>query len=111
MIWERDYMKWRSGAQGDPDGTAHTEGTASDPVDIFAGLQRQDISSQAPPIKATDDLKSGNLARPLGSSPPLASGQSELPLNQLLAKYPRFFWYAAIAILGIIIGILLGRKL
>ena len=45
-----------------------------------------------------------NSARLLGATAPLAAGQEELPLNRFLAKYPRFFWYAAIAILGIIIG-------
>jgi hypothetical protein len=107
MIWERDYMRRRSDAAD----TTHTEGSTSDPIDIFAGLERQPLHSQAPPAKASDDSKSGNSARTLVSSAPIAAGQPELILNRLLAKHPRFFWYAAIAILGITIGILLGRKL
>jgi hypothetical protein len=113
MIWDRDYMKGRPGEKGEanaPD-TTDTEGSASDPVDIFAGVPRQPLHSQVPPIRASDDSKTSNSARTLGSSAPLAAGQPELLLNRLLAKYPRFFWYAAMAILGIIIGILLGRKL
>jgi hypothetical protein len=114
MIWERDYMRRRSDAKGDANAadTAHAEGSASDgPIDIFAGLQRLPLHSQPPSTKASDDSKTGNSARTLGSSVPLATGQPELLLNRVLAKHPRFLWYAAIAILGIIIGILLGRKL
>ncbi|HTA95086.1 MAG TPA: hypothetical protein VK769_03080 [Verrucomicrobiae bacterium] len=105
MIWERDYMRRRSDAKGDADAADTT-----DPTDIFAGIQQQPLHSQAPPT-ASDDSKTRNSVITLGSSVPQAAGQPELPLNRLLAKYPRFFWYAAIAILGIIIGILLGRKL
>ena len=113
MIWERDYMKRRSGAKSDADAadTTHTEGSASDPTDIFAGVERQDLNFQASPTKASNDSKTGNAGRTLGSSAPPATGQPEMPLNRLLAKHPRFFWYVAIAILGIIIGILLGTKL
>jgi hypothetical protein len=113
MIWERDYMKRRSGAEcnsGASD-TIQTEGSASDPVDIFAGVQRQPLSSQDPTARASDDSKSGNSVSNLDSTVPLAADQSELPLNRLLAKYPRFLCYATIVILGIIISILLGRKL
>jgi len=113
MIWERDYMKRRSGAKGDTDAadTTHTEGSASDPTDIFAGVERQALHSQAPPAKASNDSKTGNSGRTLSSSAPPATDQPEILLSRLLNKHPRFFWYAAIAILGIIIGILLGRKL
>ena len=112
MIWERDYMKWRSGAKSEADAadTTHAEGSMSDPIDIFAGVQRQPLPSQTPSTRASDNSMTGNSLRALGSSAPLTN-QPELPLNKLLAKYPRFFWYAAIAILGIVIGILLGRKL
>ncbi len=113
MIWDRDYMKWRYGEKGDADApdTANTEGSASGPADIFAGVPRLPLHSQAPPTRASDDSKTGNSARTLGSSSPPAPVQPELLLNRLLAKYPRLFWYTAIAVLGIIIGILLGRKL
>jgi hypothetical protein len=92
-------------------GASYTEGSAPEPINIFSGVELQPLAPQAPPAKASDDSKGGNSARPLGSTTPLAAGQQELLLNRLLAKHPRFFWYVAIAILGIIIGILLGRKL
>jgi len=113
MIWERDYMKQRSGAKGDTDAadTAHSQGSASDHIDIFEGVERQDLPPQAPPTSASGDFKINNSSRTSDSSAPLVTGQPELPLNRLLAKYPRFFWYAAIAILGIVIGILLGKNL
>ena len=113
MIWDRDYMKWRPEERGDagaPDAT-HTEGSAPGPVDILAGVPRQPLHSQAPLTTASDGSKIGNSPRTLGSSAPSAAGQADLLLNRLLAKYPRFLWYVAIAILGIIIGMLLGRKL
>ena len=94
-----------------PDGNGDADDADTGPVDIFAGLQRQPLPPQAPPNKVSDDSKTGDSERTFGSSAPLAASQPELPLNRLLAKYPRLFWYAAIAILGVIIGILLGSKL
>ena len=106
-------MKRRFDAKSDADAgdTSHTEGSASDPIDIFAGVARQPLPSQTPPTKASDDSKTGNSAPTFGPSAPRSGDQAELPLDRLLAKHPRFFWYVAIAFLGIIIGILLGRKL
>ena len=91
--------------------TAHTEDSPPGPADIFEGVKRLPIHSQSPASRALDDSKKGNSGRTLVSSAPQATGQSELLLNRLLAKHPRFFWYAAIAVVGIIIGILLGKKL
>jgi len=112
MLWERDYMKRRSGTGGDSgvSATIHAQGAASDPVDIFDGVERQALTSQTPTARPSDDSKTVNSARALSSSAPLATNQPEPPLNRLLAKHPRFFWYAGIAILGIIIGLLLGRS-
>jgi hypothetical protein len=103
MLWERDYMKRRSNS--DVAATIHAQGAASEPVDIFTGVERKPLHSQAP---STSDSKTGNSPRPLGSPTPLTSSQPELPLNRLLTKHPRLFLYAIIAI-GIIIGILLSR--
>jgi hypothetical protein len=115
MISERDYMKRRSGEESDADAvtppTTNVPRRTADSFDIFAGVEKQALTPQTPPTKVSDDSKTGNSARTVVSSAALAGGQPELPLNRLPAKHPRFFWYAAAAILGIIICILLGGKL
>ena len=114
MIWERDYMKRRSDAKSDADAfdAGHTEASAPEPIDIFAGVERQPLSSQVSPTKASsDNLKATHPAHSLSAPADQAVGQQELLLNRLLAKYPRLIWYAAIAVVGIIVGILLGKNL
>lgn len=76
-------MKRRSDAKSGADAAdiSHTEGSASDPVDMFAGVERQPLTSQAPSTKASDGSKTGDSARSLGSTAPLAAGQPELPLE------------------------------
>ncbi|HEY3763125.1 MAG TPA: hypothetical protein VGN23_15370 [Verrucomicrobiae bacterium] len=106
MLWERDYMRRRHSENADADAaeTIHVRASAPEPTDIFAGVQMHDLHAQTPSPKASDDSKTDNSGRSLSSPAP----QSELPVNWLLAKHPRFFWYIAIAILGIIIGFLLA---
>ena len=107
MIWERDYMKGRSSGDGAPDEVPVD--SPLPPFDIFAGLERQEL----PPQGKSAALPGGSEvdhARPASVAPHPAS-RTELPLNRLLKRHPRFFWYIAIAVLALILGILLGKKL